>query len=199
MEEASPPRLTAIRRHGAARVALEVDGQRWRVVPEVVVSRCGLVAGMVLDRRLLRALGRELRHAEAVDLALRTLARRDVSVAGLRERLQRRGVRASDAETALSTLGSAGLVDDGRFARERARCFAERGWGDAAVRVRLGREGIRPDLARAAVVELAPEPERAAELASSAADRRAAWKLLARRGFSAESIEEAVGALDEEL
>ena len=51
--------------------------------------------------------------------------------------------------------------------------------------------------ARAALSELLPEPERAAALAAGSPDPRAAWRLLARRGFSSDSIEHAVGVLDE--
>ncbi|HXV56252.1 MAG TPA: hypothetical protein VD704_00155, partial [Gaiellaceae bacterium] len=88
-----PPRLTAVRRARSGRVELEVDGSRWRVVPDEVVLRCGLAPGVELDRPLLRALRRELLRAEALGLAVRTLARHDVSSGRLRERLLARGVR----------------------------------------------------------------------------------------------------------
>ena len=61
----------------------------------------------------------------------------------------------------------------------------------------LEQEGIGPEPARAALSELLPEPERAAALAAGSPDPRAAWRLLARRGFSSDSIEHAVGVLDE--
>ncbi|MGH3113443.1 MAG: regulatory protein RecX, partial [Gaiellaceae bacterium] len=115
----------------------------------------------------------------------------------LRERLDARGIRAPAAEEALATLESAGIVDDARLARSRAAVLADRGWGDAAVAARLEQEGIGPEPAQAALSELLPEPERAAALATGAPDRRAAWRLLARRGFSSDSIEHAVGVLDE--
>ncbi|MGH3041065.1 MAG: hypothetical protein ACRDNG_04895, partial [Gaiellaceae bacterium] len=74
-----PPTLTAVRRARPGRVELEVDDRRWRVVPDAVVLRCGLAAGVELDRPLLRRLRRELRRAEALEAATRTIARRDVS------------------------------------------------------------------------------------------------------------------------
>jgi regulatory protein len=195
---ARAPTLTAVRRERPGRVALEVDGSAWRVVPDDVVVRCGLAPGLPLERPLLRRLRRELRRAEALGAATRTLARRDLSSRRLRERLEARGVRAQAAEEALAVLESAGVVDDARLARSRAAALAERGWGDAAVAARLTRDGIGDEAARAALAELPPEPERARALAAGAADRRAAWRRLARRGFSPESIEHAVGVLDEE-
>jgi SOS response regulatory protein OraA/RecX len=193
----APPTLTAVRRQRPGRVALEVDGRPWRVVPDDVVVRCGLAPGVALERPLLREFRRELRRAEALGAATRTLARRDLSARRLRERLDARGVRAPAAEAALATLESVGIVDDARLARFRAGALAERGWGDAAVAARLEQEGFGSELLRAALSALAPEHERAAVLAERAADRRAAWSLLARRGFALDSIEHVVGALDE--
>lgn len=195
--EAPAPTLTAVRRQRPGRVALEIDGRAWRVVPDDVVARCGLAPGVTLERPLLRRLRRELRRAEALEAATRSLARRDLSARRLRERLDARGIRAPSAEAAVASLESAGIVDDARLARSRAAVLADRGWGDDAVAARLEQEGIGPEPARAALAELLPEPERAAALAAGASDRRAAWRLLARRGFSPDSIEHAVGVLDE--
>jgi len=194
---APAPMLTAVRRERPGRVALEVDGRAWRVVPDDVVARCGLAPGVVLERPLLRRLRRELRRAEALGAATRSLARRDLSARRLRERLDARGIRAPAADAALATLESAGVVDDARLARSRGAGLAERGWGDAAIVARLEQEGIAPAQARAALSELLPEPERAAALAAGTPDRPTAWRLLARRGFSSDSIEHAVGVLDE--
>jgi SOS response regulatory protein OraA/RecX len=195
--EAPAARLTAVRRERPGRVALEVDGHAWRVVPDDVVALCGLAPGVVLERPLLRRLRRELRRAEALGAATRSLARRDLSARRLRERLDARGIRAPAAEAALATLESAGVLDDARLARSRAAALADGGWGDAAIALRLEQEGIGPEPARAALSELLPEPERAALLAAASPDRQAAWRLLARRGFSSDSIEHALGVLDE--
>jgi SOS response regulatory protein OraA/RecX len=191
-----PPTLTAVRRARSGRVELEVDGERWRRVPEEVVLRCGLAPGVVLDRTLLREIRRELRRAEALDAAVRTVARRDVSARALRSRLAARGVRAPAAERAVATLASAGLVDDARTARARAQALAVKGWGDAAIAARLAGEGFKGHDVQAAVGDLAPEETRARPLAARAGDARAAWKLLARRGFAYETLESVLGCLD---
>lgn len=195
MGEATPT-LTAVRRARPGRVALEVDGEPWRIVPDDVVLRCGLAPGVELERPLLRALRRELRRAEALGLAARAVARRDVSSQRLRERLLARGVRPELAEGAVATLASAGAVDDARTAGARARSLAARGWGDAAVTVRLAAEGFGPSDVKAAMATLEPERSRAEALAGGVGDPRAAWKLLAKRGFTDETVEDVAGVLD---
>jgi hypothetical protein len=86
------PTLTAVRRSRPGRVALEVDGRPWRVVPDDVVVSCGLRAGIELERPLLRDLRRALRRSEALEAAVRTVSRRDVSTRRLRQRLDARGI-----------------------------------------------------------------------------------------------------------
>jgi SOS response regulatory protein OraA/RecX len=193
------PRLTAVRRARPGRVQLEVDGRRWRVVPDEVVLRCGLAPGVELDRPLLRQLRRELRKAEAFGAAVRTVSRRDVSTRRLRERLAARGVRPREADGAVAALARSGVVDDARTAGHRARALAERGWGDAAVTARLASEGFSAQDVETALAGLRPESERAGALAAAGADPRATWKLLARRGFSPETVEDVVGPLDGDL
>lgn len=190
--------LTAVRRRGPGRVALEVDGQPWRIVPDDVVVRCGLSAGVPLERPLLRRIRTELLRAQALEAGLRALERRDLSRARLEERLRRRVAGSGVADEAVATLEQAGLVDDARLACTRAQALAARGWGDAAVAARLGQEGLPNEAVRAALAGLPLEEERARAVASSAPDRRRAWALLTRRGFSPESAEAALGPLDGE-
>lgn len=173
-----------------------MDGRRWRVVPDEVVLRCGLAPGVELDRPLLRALRSELLRAEALGLAARTVARRDVSSTRLRERLLARGVRQEAAEGALATLTDAGVVDDARAAESRAHSLADRGWGNAAVAARLAGEGFCSAHVQAAVAALRPERERAEALVARTADARRAWTILARRGFGQETVDDVVGLLD---
>jgi SOS response regulatory protein OraA/RecX len=170
-----------------------VEGDPWRTVPDDVVVRCGLRAGLELDRPLLRNLRRELRHAEAIAVAGRTLRRRDVSTKRLTEHLARAGVAPSAGRSAMGALREARILDDARVAGSRARALAERGWGNAAIAVRLAAEGIDEDDARRAIGALPPEASRAAEVAARVPDRRKAWTLLARRGFDESTIENVVG------
>jgi SOS response regulatory protein OraA/RecX len=114
------------------------------------------------------------------------------------ERLRRRGVAPRVERETLGTLAAAGLVDDARLARARAAALADRGWGDLAIAARLQREGLEEAEVRAALADLPPEAGRAAALVADLADRRKAWSLLARRGFSPDANEGALGALDAE-
>jgi SOS response regulatory protein OraA/RecX len=166
-------------------------------VPDEVVIRCGLAAGIALERPLLRRLRRELRHAEALAVAGRTLRRRDLSTRRLAERLEAGGVAPAAERSVLQSLTDARVVDDTRFAAARASALAERGWGDAAIVARLEAEGIAEADARTAVAGLSAEPARAATI-SRGLDRAKAWSLLARRGFDEDTIEVIVGSLDED-
>ena len=191
--------LTALRRSGPSRIALEVDGRPWRAVPDDVVVRCGLHAGLTLDRPRLRLLRTELRRAEALEAAGRALARAPLSRRRLTERLHSRGVTPAAERDAVGTLTAAGLVDDARLARERAQALADRGWGDLAIAVRLERAGFGDDDVRNALAGLGPERERAeATAAKLGQPGRRAWGALTRRGFSPEALEDALGSLDGE-
>jgi SOS response regulatory protein OraA/RecX len=165
-------------------------------VPDEVVLRCGLAVGVALERPLLRRLRRELRHAEALAVAGRTLRRRDLSTRRLAERLEAARVTPAAERSALQTLTDARVLDDTRFAAARASALAERGWGDVAISARLEAEGIAEADAREALAGLPAEPVRA-ETITSGLDRAKAWALLARRGFDQDTIEAVVGSLDE--
>jgi SOS response regulatory protein OraA/RecX len=167
-------------------------------VPDEIVVRCGLSAGVELDRPLLRLLRRELRRVEALDLAGRALRRRDLSHRRLSERLERAGVAPAAGRSALLALSEARLVDDARLASGRAATLAERGWGNAAIAARLEAEGIPEAEAGSAIARLEPEAARAARATAAVGDQRKAWALLTRRGFDQETIEAIVETLDEE-
>jgi SOS response regulatory protein OraA/RecX len=165
-------------------------------MPDDVILRCGLHAGIELDRPLARELARELRRVEALGTAARALRARPLSEQRLRQRLEARGIPPEAGRAAVAVLAEAGYVDDGRLARGRARELAERGWGDAAILDRLAGEGLSPGQAQAAVGELGPERERASRLLCGKEPRKA-WGLLQRRGFDLETIEAVLGPLDE--
>lgn len=186
------PRLTGLRRAAPGRVALELDGSPWRTVPDGVVLRAGLRAGVDLDRPALRRLRRELRRAEALARAGRALAHRDLSEEQLRRRLRARGVAEAVANETAGAFRRAGLVDDARLAHDRARALCERGWGDAAIAARLEEEWIGAELIASALAALPAEVERAerALAASRSAPRAAA--MLVRKGFSEDAIEDAL-------
>ena len=107
--------------------------------------------------------------------------------------MERRAVPPAERARAVETLTRTGLLDDGRFARGRARALAARGYGDAAIRFDLERQGVRPEVAAEALAELEPERERAVRLAASAGGAVRAARLLTRRGFGEDAIEAVAG------
>ena len=133
-------------------------------------------------------------RTEALAVATHALARREHSQRSLRERLQRAGVTPEDAEAVVEELRHAGLVDDARFAEERARVLAERGKGDAAIRFELERAGVGAAEIEVALGSLDPERERAAALVARRGATPATARLLAGRGFDEELVAALVAA-----
>lgn len=187
------PVVTALRERPRGRVEVELDGAPWRLVPADAVVRAGLRVGGRLDRETARTLGRELRRAQALGVAVQALRYRDHSRRSLEQRLERRNVRPDARDAALEALERTGLVDDTRVAAARAEALADRGYGDAAIRFDLERQGLAGEVVAGAVAELPPERERARRLVQrrGADAKTARW--LAGRGFDAASVEDAIG------
>jgi regulatory protein len=187
------PFVSGLREVRGGRVAVELDGVRWRTLPLEVVARVRLGVGEELDRPRLRELGRELRRARAVDAALRAVARREQSAAELDRRLRLRGVAKTLRHETVDRLEEVGLVDDERFALRRAESLAERGHGDASIAWRLAQAGVADEDVAKALAALEPELERARRLVATRGPGAAAARELARRGFGPDAVEEALG------
>ena len=190
------PRITALRGEREDRVAVELDGAAWRVLPLEVVARAALRVDAELDRARARTVRRELRRHEALAASAGALRHRDLSTERLEQRLERRAVPPAERARAVETLTRAGLLDDGRFARGRARALAARGYGDAAIRFDLERQGVDAELAAEALAKLEPERDRAVRLAATAGGAARAARLLARRGFGEDAIEAAASVAE---
>ena len=184
--------VTALRSLRPGRVAVELDGAPWRVLPTGVAVAAGLAVGERLGRARLRALRRELRRHEALAAATGALRHRDLSSRALEARLARRSVGPLERAEALQVLERAGVVDDARFAVGRARVLAERGWGDAAIRDDLERQAVPDELIGPALEGLPPEIERARALGRRRGGDPATARWLARKGFGEDAIEAAM-------
>jgi len=190
------PRVTALKPDRAERdVVVELDDAPWRRIPVDVAVRAGLAPGVELGRPQLRQLRRELRRAEALEVATRALRHRDRSQEALLTRLRAAGIAPAACEDALETLARAGIVDDDRFAHARATALAERGSGDALIKADLDSAGVPTEVVDAAVGALEPERDRATALAAARGESVATARWLARRGFASESIEAALPSL----
>ena len=189
------PVVTALRARGPERVAIELDGVPWRVVPLEAVYGAGLVVGAPLDRTRARALGRELRRLGAQAVARRALRARDHTAASLEQRLAARGTPAGVRRDTVEAAQRAGLVDDRRFAMQRAEQLASRGSGDLLIRDDLERQGVPPELARLAIDALEPEVARADTIVAARGVSPKTARYLASRGFSEVALESIVANL----
>lgn len=187
------PTITALRERRGC-IAVELDGAPWRELPVNVVARAGLAKGLALDRPALRLLRRELRREEALVVATRALRTRDLSERRLAERLERAAVAPAAAAASLEALSGAGLVDDRRFAAQRASSLADRGYGDAAIRHDLVRQGVAPEFVEAALEALEDELGRATRLVERRGAGAKTARYLASKGFGEEALEAALGA-----
>jgi regulatory protein len=187
------PTVTALRDDRRGRVAVELDGAPWRSIPVDVVARAGLAEGQALDRADLRLLRRELRRAESLAVATRALRARDMSERRLSERLEQAAVAPAVLEESIGVLARAGLVDDARFARNRAESLAGRGYGDEAIRDDLGRQGVSEELAEGALERLEPERDRARRIVARRGPGAKTARYLASKGFGEGALEAALG------
>jgi SOS response regulatory protein OraA/RecX len=86
------------------------------------------------------------------------------------------------------------VLDDRRFALQRARALADRGKGNAAIRFDLERQGLEPVLVEEALAALDPERERAERIIARHGSGLKTARLLASRGFDHEVAERAAEA-----
>ena len=186
------PRVTALRPEPRGRIAVELDGERWRTLPVDVAATAGLVVDRELDRPALRELRRALRRFEALASATKVLRHRDASAQHLRERLEAASVSPAARAEALDVLERAGLVDDARFAERRADALAERGFGDEAIRHDLEQQGVQAELREQAVVALPAEKARALAIVARRGAGTKTARYLAAKGFGEDAVEAAL-------
>jgi len=189
------PVVTALRARGAGRVAVELDGRPWRVLPLEAVYAGSLAVGTGLDRVSARALRRELRRLEARDVAVRALRARDHTAASLERRLADRGTAPAVRRETVAAAQRAGLVDDRRFAAGRAALLASRGAGDLLIGDDLERHGVPAAAIHAAVAGLEPESARAAAIVEARGASPRTARYLAAKGFSEAALESLIAEL----
>jgi SOS response regulatory protein OraA/RecX len=184
------PTVTGLRERRGGRVAVDLDGTPWRVLPADAVVRAALRVGRALDRPTARELARELRRSKALTAATRSLSATARSRRDLERRLDRAGHTATARKEALAGLAHAGLLDDTRLAEARAEQLARRGYGDAGIRADLQQRLIPAEIAAAVVAALEPEVERARRLLAGQSLTPALIRRLSGRGFSRDTLEE---------
>ena len=183
------PVVTALRKTGRDRIAVELDGMPWRVLPAESVLAAGLENGTMLDRVHARKLRTALKRVEARTAALSALSHSDHTAATLRGRLDAKGVAPVDRDVAIETMERAGLVDDSRFAQGRAAVLAARGAGNLMIRDDLERRGVSSDLVDQAIRGLEPEFDRVRRLLAACGTSPRTLRRLAAKGFSEDVLE----------
>jgi SOS response regulatory protein OraA/RecX len=126
------------------------------------------------------------------------LAGRDFTAAELDRRLERAGVDPAGRREVLERLTGAGYLDDERVVRQRAARLAERGYGDAAIRLDLESRGAGPEFVQEAIAALEPELARAERLIGKLGAGPRAARRLAQKGFSEASVERALEVVAQE-
>jgi regulatory protein len=146
--------------------------------------------------------------AAARAAGLRALARRELSVAQLRDRLKRRGYTAHAIDDAIARLLDAGALDDERVARAAARTSAQvKRHGRSRVARELTALGIPRDVADRALAEVFEAVDEQALLrqalarrlrgSTSLADpaaRRRVFAALVRQGFAPGAVQQVLRA-----
>lgn len=135
-----------------------------------------------------------------LEIALGLLARRERSTRELELRLASRGLDSDAIRETVGRLQASGLLDDSRYALERAAALAERGAGDALIRAELRRCGIARDVVDEALARLEPEQERAYAIVERRGRTRRTLRFLRSKGFDEELVASLVAdELGEEL
>ena len=144
-----------------------------------------------------RAAGRPAGRDEAMQVALRLVARRDHAAAEIRLALERHGFGKRIVRQVLQRLRELGYINDRKFAAERVERLLERGFGAERIRIDLERCGIEAKTIEAVMPDRREERRRARALVEerfggSLGGRRRmqAVRWLAARGFREEILEE---------
>lgn len=124
----------------------------------------------------------------AVESAARALRHRDRTLAQLEGYLAERGFADADRTAALETLARTGIVDDGRYAQNRAVALAERGAGDAFIRHDLRLAGVGGEDVERALEALETERERAERIVDRRGASAKTARFLAGKGFAEDTI-----------
>lgn len=143
----------------------------------------------------------------ALNYALKLLAKKDYTEQELRQKFKSREIREEDAEKAILFLTERKFIDDDRYARQYLRNHPSR--GPVRIKFELIRKGINEDIISSALKSSSDEVERARDVAEEWLKRKSGkyddkYKLkqniiakLSRQGFSYDVICQAMqGLLD---
>jgi SOS response regulatory protein OraA/RecX len=137
-------------------------------------------------------------EARALEAGLASLRYRDLSVHELERKLVERGFGDEEREEVVATLRRTGLLDERRFAENRARSLASRGAGDALIQYELERAGVGGELVEEALEAVEPERERARAIIVRRGKGAKTARYLAAKGFAPEVVSDAIARIPED-
>jgi len=136
---------------------------------------------------------------DAHELALRSLRTRDRSVQELDKRLAASGADDEERAEVLGSLQRTGLLDDRRFAEDRAASLARRSAGDALIRHELAAAGVAAELVEGALASLEPEIDRARAIVERRGRDARTARYLAGKGFAGDVVGAVAGGAGDEI
>ncbi|MDG2424408.1 MAG: RecX family transcriptional regulator [Phycisphaerales bacterium] len=190
---------------------IKVNSRKVATLLESDVARLGLHLDMPMTESMAQRIAYHHECRLAWRAAIQRLEKSARSERDIREGLQKRGHEDDVVEQVISILAGSGLLDDVRLAASAAESMARRSPASAAfIEARLVRHGISSEEAEKAAVEAAGDPvDAATELAAKSlkslgscapeARVRRIYGRLARRGFDADVITEAMRRINLEI
>ena len=191
------------------RVAVLVDGEPVLDLTKAFAEQAGLFVGRSLSPETQEELRRQAARHEARVVAVRMLGRRALTHAELRRRLLSRDLPEAAVAATLDWLAELGYLNDEQYAERRWETLRQRRMGAQGIVHMLRHEGVPGEVADE-IRSRQGDPAQDEALARELADKRNAelqrvpWPLrrqrlyayLARRGFDAETTQEALGRLE---
>jgi len=203
-------KITAIKptaRH-PHRAVICVNGKTVATLPYHTITQLGLAIDQNLDEKALSAIQENATYEKAYQAALSRLNRVATSTRDLATRLRLKGYPQATITRVTDRLTELGLLDDKAYGEALIRTtVARKPAGARLLRATLQKRGLEAGVIDQLLEETAPNPDQAidqaAELAKkklatmshqlpTPARRRRLWGLLARRGFTPDTIEPAV-------
>lgn len=207
--DGEPQRITALKPSPRKTDAwiVKVEGKSVGVISQRAAADLGLVVGLAWDEDWQRKLDHAAQEDKAFADAMRRLTRRALSRSDLDRKLKDKGFDASVRERVLHRLEQAGYLDDAAYARALAEELTRyKAAGPKLVKQKLWQKGLNAKLIEQAVAEAGGDHDAQVQQATQAAEkklrtlarydettqRRRLYSFLARRGFDADVIDQAM-------
>ncbi|MHB8996484.1 MAG: regulatory protein RecX [Armatimonadota bacterium] len=191
------------------RVAVHVDGEQVLDLPKAYAEKSGLRVGQSLSPETQDEIRQASALQEAKVAAVKALGTRARTRSDLEQKLLRRGLPQRAVTQTLDWLADRQYLDDEKYAHQRWQSLSQRKLGGRAILQKLVQEGVPRAMAEqvmAAQDGALDETEQVLELARQRNEnlkklpwlqrRQRLYGYLARRGFAAEAISEALARLD---